>query len=314
MKKKYQHIVLATDGLMTSEATHTTAFNLAKQHGATITIVDTLIPPSTVSRWLSSNASDVFEMVLADKLERLEHIAEQFRSEGVETQSKVLFGKSSEAITREAIESSADLVVRYKKGVRSKYPGTFGNTSRSLMKFCPCPLLLVDKVAIENPTVLACIDAEHDNHENLAILDESSRLTDNPQKLLGLYCWELSGAEILGKRMAKEAFEETLRHNEEIHRKIYEKFANTHDLSAFEKGIQLENGPASTIIPNFCERESVDIAVMCSASLNHQLKRLLGSTVESVMDKMPCSLLVVKPHGFASPIKPGKVESATPAV
>ncbi len=302
MSRNYKHIVLVTDGLKTSDTTNETAFNLARRHDAKVTIVDTIKAPTSAARWFSPNAGDVFEMVLADKTKRLEKLSDAFKNCGVETTSKVLFGKSSEAIAREVIESNADLVVRYMKGVRSKFPGLFGNTARALMRTCPCPLLLVGKNAFDEPKVLASIDAEHVGKENDAIIAEASRMVANSLDLFGVYCWDFYGADLMKKRMSELAFSDAEKQVESMYQKIFQDFKDENDLSCFDDRFTMERGLASEVIPAFCKNRSIDVVTMCSASLNHPFKRLIGSTVESVIDSLPCSLLVVKPVGFISPI------------
>lgn len=310
-ENKYERIVVVSDGLRSSEPTHATGLNLAKKHGASVTLVDTIQPPSTASRWFSTSASEVFEMVLADKEERLEKYAENFRAAGIETVTKILFGKSSEAITREVIASDASLVVRYMKGVRSKFPGVVGNTARSLMRTCPAPVLLVGSEAIDQPRVLACLDGEHDGKENGSIISESIRMADNNKNLYGLYCWEMYGGEMIEKRMSPKAWKESLEYTERMYRKVYDRLFEKHDTSAFKNGIRMENGQPSFVIPEVCSHENIDVVVMCTATMNHPLRRFFGSTVEAVLEKLPCSLLAVKPIGFVSPLATEEIASTT---
>ncbi len=308
--KNYQRILVVTDGLNSSEPTHQTALNLAREHNANITLVDTLRPPSAITRWFSSNAGDVFEMVLADKQERLEKIAEEFRAAGIEIETKVLLGNSSEAITLEAVDGEADLVIRYRKGVHSKYTGAFGNTARILMRYCPKPLLLVRETPIDQPRVLACFDVEHSDKENNSIIDESYGLAGDKQRLFGIYCWSMWGEDLVRKRMTEKSLKESLDFNERLHRQLFENFSERHDLSCFGAGLRFEHGRPAVVIPQFCRDEEIDVVVMCSASLNHPLMRYFGSTIESVIDQLPCALMVVKPIGYVSPIAASK-KSAT---
>ena len=299
---RYQRILVVTDGLRTSAPVHETALSLATDHSAEVMIVDTLQPPTTVARWLTSNATEVFEMVLADKQDRLEKIAEGFRKEGVDVQTKVLLGRSSEAITLEAIDWDASLVIRYMKGVRSKFSGIYGNTARALMQICPAPILFVGKTAIEKPRVLACIDTEHQSQENESILSQSIGLAVEKDRLMALNCWEMYGRDMMEKRMNPSAFEQSIEFAESIHRKSFDQFVQANDLAMFGGGVRFENGEPSILIPQFCHHEEIDVVVMCSASLNHPLRRYFGSTIEAVIEQLPCSLLVVKPIGFVSPI------------
>jgi len=300
---KVNQILLVTNGLASFDAVHGTAKTLAQQHGSNATIVDTLRPPGFLSRWISSNAGDVFDMVLSDKQDRLEKLAQQFSDSGISTQVKVLIGASSQSITQEAIRLEADLVVRYKKGTSSKYHGEFGNTARSLMQVCPVPILFVADKPIENPNVLACLDVEHGEAENLAIINQARLMAENSDKLMGVYCWTMFGKDLMASRMSDEDLAETARQAERIYADLLEKFLAEHDTSCFGKGIKLVQGQPSVVIPQLCLDQHLDLPVMCSASLNHPLRRMLGSTVESVIDKLPGALLMVKPLGFVSPIK-----------
>ncbi len=63
---------------------------------------------------------------------------------------------------------------------------------------------------------------------------------------------------------------------------LYERFLKQHDLNA--DVVHLKNGDPVEMIPEICQQESIDVVVMSSASQNHPLHRLLGSTVESVLD------------------------------
>ena len=302
-QKSYNRIIVVTDGLPSSEPTHETGLNLARRNKCPVTLVDTVRPPSTIARWFSANVSDVFEMVFADKKNRLEEYAQTFRDEGIETEAKVLLGKSSEVITREAIDSEASLVVRYMKGVHSKFSGNVGNTARGLMRICPAPVLLVNQVVLKNPKVVACLDPVHENGENQSIIDEAHRLSGANSDLYGLYCWEMYGSDLLEKRMSPQAFEESVRYTKSMYQKVFDEFIKNHDTSMFGGGIEMQQGQPSFAIPRYCCENKVDVAVMCSATLHHPLRRYFGSTVEAMLEKLPCALLAVKPVGFVSPLE-----------
>ena len=171
------------------------------------------------------------------------------------------------------------------------------------MRICPCPLLLVGETPVDNPNVLACINAEHDDNENTAILVEAEKLAADNEKLTALYCWKFYGDEFLKDHFAESALQNTLVESEQVYRGVFEKFKKNHDLGSFGDNVRMEHGDPIEIIPEFCRHEAVDVAVMSSASQNHPILRLLGSTIESILDQLPSSLLVVKPIGFKSPIK-----------
>ncbi len=312
METSIKSIILATDAMAPSHAASETAFNMAQQMGARVLIIDTLREPSSLSRWFSTNSTDIFEMVLADKQKRLDTAAKRFTDAGIEAKGEVFFGKTSEAITLAAIDNEAEMVVRYLKGKRSRFPGRFGNTSRNLMRICPCPVLFVNDQPVENPVLLACVNVEHEKSENESILRISEKLAADPERLSGVYCWDFHGKDIVQNHVSDEYLTQLLSESERIHKSFFEQALTETDLGQFAGKIRIEKGDPSDVIPQICLEESVDVAVMCSASLNHPIQRYLGSTIESILEKMPCSLLVVKPTGFKSPIvatKP-KIEMA----
>ncbi len=306
MSKGYDKIILVTDGTSSSQAAEETALNLAKENSAKVFVVDAVRPLSFPARWLSSNSDELFEIVVADKQDRLEKVARRFKKEGIDAKVEILFGKTSIEVSRVALTEKADLVIRYMKGAKSRRLSPFGTTARNLMRVCPCPLLLVGDKPICNPKVLACVNAEHDAKENEAILVEAEKLATEKKQLQAIYCWNFFGSEFLGEYVDEQTLNRYVNEAEQNYRGLYEQFLQKYDLSAFDERVHLENGDPIEVIPELCRHESIDVTVMSSASQNHPLHRLLGSTVESLLDNLPCALLVVKPIGFKSPIKPGR--------
>ena len=306
MGKGYDNIILVTDGTKTYESAAQTALNLAKQHSAKVLVVDTVRPPSFAASWFNSNAEELFEIVVADKRERLEKVADVMRDGGVEAKVEILFGKSSEEIAKTALTEKADLVVRYMKGPQSRHASPFGTTARNLMRVCPCPLLLVADKPVSDAKVVACVNAEHDFNENEAIVVEAENVSGRNEDLMALYCWKFYGPEYLREYMDEKTVKAYMDQAEQNYRGLFDQFLEKHDMNAFGKGVHLQNGDPTQVIPDVCRHESIDVAVMSSASQNHPLNRLLGSTVESVLEDLPCALLVVKPLGFKSPIKPSR--------
>ncbi len=304
MENGYEKIILVTDGSEAAHAAEQTALELAQLHSASVLVVDTVRRPSLASKWLTSNAEDLFEIVVADKRKRLQKVAAVFDQWKVDVKTEILFGNSSEEIARKAVAENANLVIRYMKGHKSRHLSSFGTTARNLMRVCPCPLLLVDDETISDPRVLACVNAEHDDKENEAILAEARRLAKTSDKLTALYCWKFYGDEFMREYTSQETVNSYLEEAEQAYLGIFDHFRKTHELSAFGENVIVENGDPVEVIPDVCRKKSVDVVVMSSASQNHPLHRLLGSTVEAVLDNLPCSLLVVKPLGFKSPIKP----------
>ncbi|MEM7452879.1 MAG: universal stress protein [Planctomycetota bacterium] len=300
---EYERIVLVSDGLKSSEPAWLSAIEIARRHGATVTIVDTVQPPGIAARWLSPMSQEVFELAVAEKEDRLEAVARLFREQEIEVDIEIREGASSVEITRLVIEKDADLVIRYLKGAASSSPGRIGRTARSLVRHCPIPVLLTGGVVAAEPRVLACFDPHHDVSENSSIIEAAAGIAAGAQDLRGLFCWELYGSSLLEKRLDSTTFQQYYRDAEARHREAFDRFAGSHGVAEFSDRLVMHYGDPSTAIPRHCRDNDIDVVVMCSASLNHPLKRLLGSTVDAVMEKSPCAMLIVKPKGFVSRIE-----------
>jgi nucleotide-binding universal stress UspA family protein len=307
MNQTYQKIMLVTDSTEASKAAEISAMELAKRVGARVLIVDTLRPRSTITKWLTSKYEDTFNEHVAEIQERLENLAVRFRDAGVTAKSELLFGRSSEEIVRKSISEDADLVIRYMKGSDSRrHLGRFGATAINLMRLCPCPLLLVGDKPVSQPKVLACVDAEHQRAENQPILSAAEALAPNSANLHAIYCWTYPQERALREHFDRTTLNTYLERAKEHYQAIYNRFIEMYDMQAFAGGLHLEDGDPSKVIPEICRQEGIDVVVVSSASLNHPLQLLLGSTVEALLNEIPCSMLVVKPVGFQSPVTPSK--------
>lgn len=305
MNRTYQKIVLVTDGTEASEAAEKSAMELAKSHGASVSIVDAIRPRSTIAKWLTSKYEDTFNDHVAEKEEQLERAADRFRKAGIQANMELLFGRSSEAIVRKAITENADLVIRYMKGPNSRrHFGRFGATAINLMRVCPCPLLLVGDKPISEPKVLACVDAEHQRAENQPILSAAKTIAPNSASLHAVYCWTYPQERVLREHFDQTTLNTYLERAAEHYQAIYSRFIDMYDMKAFAGGLHLEDGEPANVIPKMCREEGVDVVVVSSSRLNHPLQSLLGSTVEELLNEIPCSMLVVKPQDFVSPVKP----------
>jgi len=307
MSHSYQTIVVVSDGTQNSAVAEQTGFQLAVEHDAQVFVIDTLRPPSFISRWLS-NYEEIFESLAADKQQRLDNVAARFEAAGITVESDVLIGKSSDEIVRFATEKNADLVVRYMKGLKSQRASVFGATALNLAVVCPCPLLLVGDQPLAAPTVLAAINCEHDDAENAPILAEAKKLSGADKKPLAIYCWKFYGAEFLKDYVDDATLAAYESEAEQNYHSLHQRFIDTHDLGGFEE-VLLEHGDPIESIPLICRERNVDVVVMCHAS-HHWLQ---VNTFESIIDELACSVLVVKPASSIIAPSTDEPEPSTPA-
>lgn len=64
---------------------------------------------------------------------------------------------------------------------------------------------------------------------------------------------------------------------------------------------ELHRGEPEDVIPEFVVAEGIDLVVMGSVARRGIPGFLIGNTAERVLDRLPCSVLVVKPGKPAAP-------------
>lgn len=299
-----EKILLVTTEGTDTEGAQQTALQIAKRSAAKVIIADSIRTPFHLPKTLRPSASRIYEIATKVKQDYLDKVADPFRTAGVEVDTKLLMGtRSSEDITKLAIAEDCDLVVRYFKGEHSQLPGRFGYTAKSLMRTCPCPLLFVEEQIPDDPKILACISAESGVPENQSILNAAADISRTNVGMHALCCWLFESALHLCDDPDTAADTPSHDQVQAVLAEIRNELEETYDLSNFEHRIHVEKGDPTKVIPSFCSQHAFDIAIMSSASLNHPLNRLLGSTIEKTIDKLPCSLLVTKPVGFVSPVE-----------
>ena len=301
-------IMLVTNEVADARGAEATARAMAVKHSAGVCIVDTIRTPFHAPRIPSLSTELMFEAALKSKKAFLENLKDEFGSDGVQVSTDVLLSpRSSAEIVSRAVDEGCDLVIRYMKGQSSRAAGKFGQTAENLMRACPIPVLLVEQ-PVENPKVVACINLDHGPEENQAILKSAEMLASSNEDLMVLSCWEFTGKDFMMDYIDEAMYEQTRDESAEIYKQLFEKMCSEYTVDDFADHVHLIHGDPVNAIPKFCQDYDIDVAVMCSASLNHPLGRKMGSTIERTIKDLPCSLMVVKPIGFES-MFPVQIES-----
>ena len=293
--------MLVTNEPSDSQGAEQTTLNLAKTTGAQVLLVDSLRTPfqrKPVDKPVAPN--EIYDAALASKKEYLQGVQTRLADDGVKASMQILLGaRTSTELIRTAQENHCDLVVRYLKGQSSRAQGRFGETAENLIRACPVPVLLVER-EVQRPKVVACINLEHGHEENQAILENARKLVQSPQDLFVLCCWEFSGNEFVIDYVDEGLLDQTKNDAKEVFSQLFEELLAEYKLDDLEGQVFLKNEKPENEIPQFCQDNQIDIAVMCSASLNHPLGRKMGSTIRRTIGSLPCALLTVKPIGFDS--------------
>ena len=295
-------ILLVTTEGVDSKGAEDTARALAERFGASVLIADSIRTPFHLPESPVPDTSKIIEIARGVKQAYLDNVAKPFDAQGIPVETRILTSvRTSQDISKLAAAESCDLVIRYAKGEYSKLPGRFGQTARNLMRLCAKPLLFVSETLPADPCVLACINAEHSADENAAIVQAAKQMVVSPTQLHGLTCWQFNPSWFLAEDADQPANDISSEEREEIFDRIRADLGTQFDLALFDDRFLIEQGEPTSLIPVECDRKHADVCVMSSVSLNHPLGLQLGSSIEATIDRLSCSLLVVKPYGWTEP-------------
>lgn len=214
-------------------------------------------------------------------------------------------------IIRHILRNKYDLLI---KEVQEKEEEKgFRAIDMELLRKCPCPVWLCRPIEDprENIKVAVAIDPEDEGQEaqdlSLQLLKLSRILADTCSGELNIIsCWDYE-------------FENYVRHNiwfnlsdTEVDTMVSDIEAKHH--SALDALIQKANiqgkikidhirGAPDKVIPTCLKEQKIDILVMGTVARTGIQGFLIGNTAENIIQKISCSLLALKPPGFASSVK-----------
>lgn len=189
----------------------------------------------------------------------------------------------------------------------------FQAVDMELLRKCPCPVWLCrpPRANREDSKLAVAIDPDSSAPagEGLALklLEVASSLAERlTQDLNIISCWDSEFEETLRSnvwyRIPEDALQHTVANIFARHRNALRSLIQQ---AALEEKFRLHHlhGQPDELIPSFVERKGIDILVMGTVARVGIPGFLIGNTAENVLQKVSCSLLVVKPEGFVCPVK-----------
>ena len=292
------------------------AMSLAQSNQATITVFDVI--ESSYADVLVSENVDFERHRVRMQTNRLKELVSNHTSQ-VETDVKVDFGIPYLEIVREVLRGDYDLVVKPAKSI-DWLDRMIGSEDMRLLRKCPCPIWLIkSKAPMEFRSVIAAIDLD-----DSCSVDELVKRKALNRQILELGCSnslsESAELNIISVRRpymhtnsfvsrAEDAFE---RHNEDLLAKqtinleaAMKEVAEYLGADAYQyvqpKTHLLEGDPRS-IIPSYAKKLKAELVVMGSVVRTGIPGFIVGNTAETVLGQLDCSVLVVKPQGFVTPV------------
>jgi universal stress protein E len=301
MMQRFQNILVVVDTAFDEHPALDQGVRLARENGAKLKIADVVPEFSWPVRMTLSRSNEVRELMVNEKARRLSELAKPLQAAGLDVQTVVLHGQTSEMVTREVAQHGHDLVVRVTKGKRSRSQGFLGTTSIRLLRNCPCAVWLIKpEPHPEYHRVVAAIDvaAVDETHRELnkTILRLAKSISETHGCRLDIvYAWTIYGENILRDHMRPDEFAELETETLADQQRSLDEVLQGADLNAAETNVQLLHGDTSYEIPRYLQQHQADLLVMGTVCRRGLAGFFVGNTAEQILDKVECAILAVKP-------------------
>jgi nucleotide-binding universal stress UspA family protein len=292
---KLSRILAATDFSDTADVALAWAAALARQHGASLTLVPALTLPAPLPDYLPSGA-DFGQEMHQIAVRKLEETADRVRAAGLEVDLEVPIGVPSQAICRLAEEADAGLVVIGTRGLTGITHLLLGSTAERVVQRAPCPVLTVhpDDRGHDRPvrTILVPTDFSPQAEEAARVARACLCAGGAPAKLVLLHAYHLPI-----EYTAYGPIPTSVNFMADVGADAQEQL----DLAAKElraEGLEVEavtrEGYAPEIIVDEAAARGVDVIALGTHGRTGLAHLLLGSTAERVVQHAKCPVMTVR--------------------
>lgn len=237
----------------------------------------------------------------------LDALAAPLRERGIDVTTEVISADPLHTALLDRVKRTcADLVVKDTHHHSIAQRTFLTNTDWELIRSCPIPLLLV-KSTPWSPAlrIAAAVDPGHADDKprllDTCILDEASRLA---QQLNGevhaIHAYipaAIIAAAVAQPPLVVDVPAEALA--QERKARLNEVLALVAEYQLPPTSVHVEAGGAREVLGRVARQCEIDVMVMGAVSRSALKRIVVGSTAESVLEHLPCDLMVVKSPNFA---------------
>jgi nucleotide-binding universal stress UspA family protein len=318
--QRFQNILISIVGDAPDSAAVERGVRLARRLGARLTLIDAVDDPPWYARLVLPAAERLFEDEVRARGERLEALAASIRGPSLDVETEVLRGRPDIETVRRVLRAGHDLVLKRAEGGDA---GLFPSADMRLLRNSPCPVWLVraEQRSRLFARVLAAVDptldeddpeAERRSALNRKILELTTSLADwDGAELHVVHAWEPFG-EGLCRRWGiggDQVLEDIIERMHAAAGQALERAVAPYLDRIGPAHVHLLRGEAGQAIPRFAADRHIDLIVMGTVARTGISGLLIGNTAETILQRVGCSVLAVKPDGFVSPVtlvRPGE--------
>ena len=249
------------------------------------------------------------EAYLDGRREKLESLAQQLRRDGLTVTTHLTWGRPLMARTLQAVLAEQPGMVITDVHVE---PGLkrllFTPADLALLRQCSAPLMLVRAGTHGLPRrILAAVDPLDERgrpHElNARVLNAANRLAMQCDAALDVvhafeYLSPLLGPELMSGWVPDMGAVEEFR---ALHHDALQALGK--EFGVPQERLHMLDGMPELKIPEFAAANRIDVVVMGTVQRSFMQRLSMGSVAESLLQKLDCDVLALKPEGFAEHLR-----------
>lgn len=302
------------------------AVSLATNNQAQLSVVQVIDKiPAVGLKHTPISAEQLYQTVIKQHLTELLAIVRPWMQH-LDIQTKVLCGTAFLQTTREVLVYGHDLVVKVADN-GGLIDRVFGSEDMHLLRKCPCPVWLLKPKLYQAPyqQILAAIDVPNiedftadeitvRTELNLRILKMASSLASMENARLDIInVWTPIGESVMRSPFLATSEKDIMAYIEEsrqqqqqnLEQLIYRliQAIGPKPWSSLHAKTHLIKGNPREKIPMLAKQINADLVVMGTVARTGVAGFFMGNTAETILNKLNCSVLAIKPAGFKSPIQ-----------
>ncbi|UCD35959.1 MAG: universal stress protein [Nitrospiraceae bacterium] len=287
---------------------------LAQSGGSLLTVAEVVdeLPKSMWKMVTYNDLADIQESLVNTRQQGLEQVVAPFREErrGLSMSVRVLTGSPHVEIIREALRNRHDLVI-VPLGKESRLKeALFGTTAMHLVQKCPCPVWVSPSRELQRNAILAFVNPDPFDQKKMwlsaEVLETAVRMASLEKRELHvvhawskypehiLYCYAGVPLNVLDK------YEDD---RQKMNRTWIYSLLNKRMPGSGKCHVHFFEGETETLVSRVAQEFHAGLIVSGIIPRSAGTEIFSEKAIEDALHGTGCSVLVVKPEGFVTPVK-----------
>lgn len=302
MTVSFRKVLFFSDGARGERNALQRTAAVALRNEAEVTAMAVVDEVSTNDPLLQHSIDRIQNTLLKERTDLLDQLVDSIdplEGRSVITQRSVVPGKDYVEVVKAAHENDYQLIVKAVNPRDSVQEAIFGTTDLRLIHYASVPVLILKASRKKNlRRFLVAVDphatAGDERSFNDTLLDTAASMAQQEgAELHLLHVQEQRFDTSRGDDL--KALEASYKLEAEAKiRQLTSGYSNVHE--------HVMKGRPASVISKFVKDHDVDLLVMGNVARSGVPGLLVGNTAEKILDEVDCSVLVIKPEGWESPI------------